>query len=248
MNGSHGMTLSAVTRKTAARATRGVTLIELLVVITLLGLVSLGLLFSMRVGVSAWQRANARMSADRAVVAASDLLAAQLGGARARTIGWGQREQRISFVYFEGRADRLRFLTDYSVASRTRGGTWLAEYWFQSNAAKECRLLYNETNVRSEDDVAPTIEQAGFNTNGLYVNFRGAVAGPSTRILYNNLRDCSFQYLIEPPNLPVYWGEAWPGDPRLLPHAVAVRFSGTEGRGIAPVATVAMLNTREVFP
>src|SRR5260370_2936591 len=53
---------------------KGVTLIELLVVITLLGLVSLGLLFAMRVGVGAWQRANARMSADRRVVAASDLI------------------------------------------------------------------------------------------------------------------------------------------------------------------------------
>jgi len=109
------------------RVAPGVTLIELLVVITLLGFVSLGLLFAMRVGVSAWQRANARMSADRVVVAAGDLLAAQLGGAQAHRVSWNQAEQQFSFVYFEGRQDRLRFLTDYSVASRTRGGIWLAE-------------------------------------------------------------------------------------------------------------------------
>jgi len=230
------------------RTQRGVTLIELLVVITLLGLVSLGLLFAMRVGVSSWQRANARMSADRAVVAANDLLSAQLGGASARMVGWGQRENRIAFVYFEGRPDRLRFLTDYSVASRTRGGVWLAEYWFESNAAKECRLLYNETNWRSDDDAASTIESGSYAADGLHVNFRAAVPGLSTRILYTGLYNCSFEYLIETPNLPVYWGQSWPGDPRLLPHAVAVRFAATERKGIAPVATVTMLNTREVFP
>ena len=226
----------------------GVTLVELLVVITLLGFVSLALLFAMRVGVTAWQHANARMSADRAVVAASDLLAAQLGGARPRRVGWGERERRVAFLYFEGRPDRLRFLTDYSVATRTRGGVWLAEYWFEHNASNECRLLYNESSWRSDDDAASTVDQVVQEAAGISVTFRAAVKGPATRILYSGLHDCSFEYLIEPIDRPVFWSPGWAGDPRFLPHAVAVRFKATEGKGIAPVATVAMLNTREVWP
>jgi len=234
-----------------SRSQIGITLIELLVAITLLGFVSLGLLFAMRVGISAWQRANARMSADRAVVAAGDLLTAQLGGARARNIGWGERERRVAFLYFEGIPDRLRFLTDYSVATRTRGGVWLAEYWFEHNAANECRLLYNESPWRSDDDAASTIEQVVQEPAGVRVTFRATVKGPSTRILYSGLHDCTFEYLIEPSGRPVFWSSSWSDSAsgaRFLPHAVAVRFKAAEGKGIAPVATVAMLNTREVWP
>src|SRR6202167_2093353 len=97
---------------------RGVTLIEMLVALTLLGFVSLGLLFAMRIGIGAWQHGDARMAADRAVVTAGDLIATQLADAQARNVGWGPREQRVSFLLFDGGAERLQFLTRYSAASR----------------------------------------------------------------------------------------------------------------------------------
>lgn len=226
----------------------GVTLMELLVAITLLGLVSLGLLFAMRVGVSAWQRASARMSADRSTVAAANLLTAQLGGARAKYVEWSDRDRRASFLYFEGRSDRLRFLTDYSVATRARGGVYLAEYWFEHNAANECRLLYNESPVHSDADALSTVAEVVQAPAETVITFRAAGRTTSTRILYSGLSGCSFEYLIEPYDKPVFWSANWPGDPRLLPHAVAVRFQSHESRGIAPVATVAIVNAREVWP
>jgi general secretion pathway protein J len=227
----------------------GVTLIELLVAITLLGFVSLGLLFAMRIGIGAWQHGDARMAADRAVVTAGDLISAQLAGAQARNVGWGVREQRVSFLLFDGAADRLQFLTRYSVAGRERGGSYLAEYWFEHNARNECRLLYNEYPFRSDNDAAAVVEQLTQDRMGqVVVQYRAPHAGPNTRILYTGLHDCAFEYLIDSNDRPVYWGKFWPGDPRFLPHAVAVRFSGSEAGGIAPVATVAMINAREVYP
>ncbi len=226
----------------------GVTLIELLVAITLLGFVSLGLLFAMRIGIGTWQRGDARLAADRAVVAAGDLIAAQLAGARARYVIWRPLDQRVSFLLFDGAADRLHFLTRYSVATRQRGGSWLAEYWFEHNARNECRLLYNEYPFRDDDDAAAVVEDVGQGQNGMSVQYRAPHAGPNTRILYTGIHDCAFEYLIEPPDGPVYWGKFWPGDPRLLPRAVAVRFRGLEARGIAPMATVAIVNAREVWP
>jgi prepilin-type N-terminal cleavage/methylation domain-containing protein len=232
---------------------RGVTLIELLVAVTLLGFVSLGLLFAMRIGIGSWQRGDARLAADRAVVAAGDLITTQLASAWARNVGWGPREQRVSFLLFEGAADRLHFLTRYSVASRDRGGSWLAEYWFEHDARNECRLLYNEYPFRSDDDAAAVVQQLVRDPSGqMLVQYRAPQVAPGTRILYTGIHDCAFEYLIEPADQgsarPVYWGKYWPGDPRLLPHAVAVRFRGSEGRSIAPVATVAMINAREVWP
>jgi type II secretory pathway pseudopilin PulG len=227
----------------------GITLIELLVAITLLGFVSLGVLFALRIGISSWQRGDARMAADRAAITAGDLIAAQLAGAQARTVGWGPREQRTSFLLFDGAADRLQFLTRYSVASRERGGSYLAEYWFEHNASNVCRLLYNEYPFRNDNDATAVVEQIAVDRAGQpVVVYRAPHAGPNTRVLYGGLHDCAFEYLIEPQNRPVYWGRFWPGDPRFLPHAVAVRFVGAEAGGIAPVATIAMINAREVHP
>jgi prepilin-type N-terminal cleavage/methylation domain-containing protein len=231
------------------RTQSGITLIELLVVVTLLGMVSLGLLFAMRVGVGAWQRANARMTTDRKVTAAGDLITSQLGSVRAKYVVWGNRDQSLRFIYFEGRSDRLRFLSDDSVMSRTRGGLWLAEYWFEHNARNECRLQYNEFPVRTDADLAPTIAGAIAEAGSPRIQFRPTVAGPATRMLYAGLHDCAFEYLIEPlDGKPVYWGKEWPSDQQKLPRAVAVRFSAKEDHGIAPIATVATLNAREVWP
>jgi hypothetical protein len=191
------------------------------------------------------------LAADRAVVAAGDLIATQLASAQARQVAWGPPEQRVKFLLFDGGADRLQFLTSYSVATRGRGGSWLAEYWFEHNAANVCRLLYNEYPFDRDDDAAAVVQQLVRDSTGqLIVQYRAPQAGPNTRILYTDIHDCAFEYLIEPldKTIPVYWGKFWPGDPRFLPHAVAVRFRGLEGRGIAPVATVAMINAREVAP
>jgi prepilin-type N-terminal cleavage/methylation domain-containing protein len=231
------------------RSQHGVTLIELLVAMTLMGFVSLGLVFTMRVGITAWQHGDARLAADRAVVAAGDLIATQLADARARYVGWMEPDHRTSFLLFDGGADVLHFLTRYSVATRERGGSWLAEYWFERNARNECRLLYNEFPFRSDEDAAAVVAGITVDREGRQlVQYRAPHAGPNTRILYTGVHDCAFEYLIEPSAEPVYWGKFWPGDPRFLPHAVAVRFRGLEGGSIAPVATIAMINAREVQP
>jgi general secretion pathway protein J len=238
-----------VKSKALALDAAGITLIELLVAITLLGFVSLGLLFAMRVGIGAWQRGDARLAADRGVVTAGDLISAQLAGAQARNVGWGPREQRVAFLLFDGAGDRLQFLTRYSVASRERGGSYLAEYWFEHNARNECRLLYNEYPFRNDNDATAVVEQLVPDRGGqMVVQYRSPHAGPNTRILYSGLHDCAFEYLIQPDDRPAFWGKFWPGDPRRLPRAVAVRFVGAEAGGIAPVATIAMINAREVYP
>ena len=232
----------------------GVTLIELLVAITLLGLVSLALLFSLRIGSSAWQRANARMAADRRVVAAAELLSNQLADAQPRRVFWGLPERPVSFVYFEGAQDRLRFLTGYSLAARARGGLWLAEYSIERSTpggeAGTCSLLYNEWPFRVDSDVASTVREAGYDTvsGRLAVEFSPSARDPQPRELYRNLEKCSFEYLIEPPQKDAYWGPRWETNSQFLPRAVALRFQGRESGGIAPVATVTVLPWREVSP
>ncbi len=257
------------------QASLGVTLLELLVVITLLGMLSLGLLFSMRISSAAWQRGNARMASDRQVVAAAGLLSAQLANARPRVVRWtppGAKDRsrsqtsaialaggrpapgagfgQVAFAYFEGAPERLRFLTAYSVEARARGGLWLAEYFFIREEGGACNLLYNEWPFREDSDAAATVSAAGYDPNlgRLRVDFAPPAREQQTRQLYRGLRQCHFEYLIEPEKGEPYWGAAWQTNNKLLPRAVAARFEGREAGGIAPVAVVATVPMREVLP
>ena len=249
---------------------RGVTLLELLVVITLLGLVSLGLVSSLRIGSSAWRRGNARLAADRRVVAATDLLSAQLANAQARPVRWGpatssanrafdsSADREVRFAYFDGAPDRLRFLSTYSLEARSRGGLWLAEYFFVRKESETCDLLYNEWPFRDDRDVASTVRAAGYDiTRGRQrVDFAPAARTASTRELYRGLRQCHFEYLTEPADFSPsreerqesFWAPEWETNAKFLPKAVAARFVGTEAGGIAPVGIVATLHVREIAP
>jgi prepilin-type N-terminal cleavage/methylation domain-containing protein len=220
---------------------RGVTLIELLVAITLLGLVSLSLLFALRIGSSAWQRGSARLAVDRRVVAVHDLLTTQLGEVRPARVGWGPREKRVAFAYFDGAPDRLRFITSYSLERQGRGGLWLAEY-----ALRDGELRYRELPFVDDEDAVPTILECHFEDARLVVSF--APPARESRVLLSGLGDGAFEYLIEPPQREAYWGRAWPVDGQWLPRSVALRFTAQEAGGIAPVAVVASLNVHEVKP
>ncbi len=227
---------------------RGVTLIELLVAISLMGMISLALLFSMRIGSGAWRRGNARMAANRGVIAAGDLISAQLADVQARRVKWGPDDSPTFFAYFDGAPERLRLLTSYSLALRSRGGVWLAEYFFVKEG-DGCALRYYERQYDTDRDIASTVRGAGFDpfANRMSVLFNSDPPASSGRTLYTGLRDCRFEYLIEPQDAPAYWGKYWITNDRYLPRSVAVRVEGPEQGGIAPVATVATLHLNEVL-
>lgn len=229
---------------------RGVTLLELLVAISLLGMVSLGMLFGLRIAASAWHKGNTRMAAGRQVIAASDLFAEQIANARPRLVEWGPLDRPVRFFYFEGTHDRLRFLTATSAAGRSRSGLWLVEYSFRPDDGGRMKLVYNEWPFREDADAAQTVQDIAMDPtrNRMAVRFIAPASTAQTRELYRDLDDCGFEYLILRPGEEPRWEPQWEVDRPLLPPAVAARFRTREGRGIAPVAMVASFNVREVRP
>jgi prepilin-type N-terminal cleavage/methylation domain-containing protein len=229
---------------------RGVTLLELLVAISLFGMVSLGLLFSLRIAVSAWQKSNARLAADRRVLAAGDLFAEQVANARPRIVAWGPQDHQVKIFYFQGLHDRLRFLTATSLSGRSRSGLWLVEYSFRQDDGGRCRLAYNEWPFSYDSDAAQTIQDVALDqaTSRMVIRFITPQTTPQTRDLYSDLESCGFEYLTERPGEESRWETEWISLRPSLPPAVAVRFRGREGRGISPVAMVAKFNVREVKP
>ena len=59
---------------------RGVTLLELLIAVALMSLLSLGVLYSMRVGINAMGKTNDRFLKNRRVLGVEKALAAQIAG------------------------------------------------------------------------------------------------------------------------------------------------------------------------
>ncbi len=63
-----------------SRKQSGVTLIELVIAITLVSLITLGIVFAMRIGLNTLERSNARFIANRRVLGVDRAMHQQLGG------------------------------------------------------------------------------------------------------------------------------------------------------------------------
>ena len=96
---------------------RGFTLIEVLIAVTLVSLISVGMMVAMRVGLSAMQKTNTRLDANRRAAATQRIMKQQIEGlipvtAQCLANGDGARA-RITF--FEGQPRSMRFVSTYTL-------------------------------------------------------------------------------------------------------------------------------------
>lgn len=130
------------------RSQRGVTLLELLIAVTLMSLLSTGILYAMRVGLMALEKTNNRFIANRRVIGVERALQQQLAGLMpvgAPCLGptgapGGQTR------YFQGQPQAMRFVTNYALNEAARGYPRVVEYSVipgEDNVG--FRLIVNET-------------------------------------------------------------------------------------------------------
>ena len=123
---------------------RGVTLLELLIAVSLMSLLSLGVLFSMRVGINAMGKTNDRFLKNRRVLGVEKALAAQIAGLMPVTIecpgGQGGKA-----VLFQGDPQSMRFVSTYSLQEGARGYPKLLEFTVVAGEnGNGVRLIVNE--------------------------------------------------------------------------------------------------------
>ena len=123
---------------------RGVTLLELLIAVSLMSLLSLGVLFSMRVGINAMGKTNDRFVKNRRVLGVEKALAAQIAGLMPVTIecpgGQGGKA-----VLFQGDPQSMRFVSSYSLQEGARGYPKLLEFTvIAGENGNGVRLIVNE--------------------------------------------------------------------------------------------------------
>jgi hypothetical protein len=135
-----------MTRRGEKPAMAGVTLMELLVAILLLSLLSMGMVITMRVALSAMNKTDSRLMANRRVVSVERILNEEISGiipVSADCVGNGERGAHLTF--FQGEAQSMRLASTYSLHEGARGMPMILEFQVIPGLDGEgVRLVVNE--------------------------------------------------------------------------------------------------------
>ena len=96
---------------------RGVTLVELLVSITLLSLLSVGMLMTLRVGLNSMDKANSKLMANRRVASVERIVRSEIENlipVSALCVPESEQPPE-TIMYFQGRIESMRFVSAYSL-------------------------------------------------------------------------------------------------------------------------------------
>lgn len=108
---------------------RGMTLMELLIAVSLVSLISVGMLMAMRIGFNTQEKTNQHLYDNRRLVAINRIIDAQIGGIMAvpaECLAGGGVSAKISF--FQGEPQSMRFVSAYSLEEAHRGYPRILEY------------------------------------------------------------------------------------------------------------------------
>ncbi len=194
---------------------RGVTLIELLIAVTLVSALALAGLVALRVGISAMQKSNNRLMANRRSLGAQKALEQQIAGFMP-VLAECQVPPEVPparVPFFEGEPQSMRFVSTYSLEGSFRGMPHILEYSvIQGGRGEGVRLVVTEylyTGARSAGAFCLGMMQdpvEGVNIpRWLPVN-----VGPSAFVLADRLASCRILYRETLPTPPFErWTSRW---------------------------------------
>ena len=131
------MTLSTKRRQA------GLTLVEVLIAITLLSLLTTGMLFAMRVGLLAFSKTDGKLMENRRVAGAQRVVEQELAGLMPVIAPCGAPGARAAF--FQGEGDVLRLVSTFSLQQAWRGPAQILELFvIPGEEGRGVRLVVNE--------------------------------------------------------------------------------------------------------
>ena len=201
---------------------RGVTLIELIISISLVALLSGGLLTSMRTSLGTSQRIEQRLTANRRTMNLQQMISSQIAAALPVTglcVSSDSSKLNAVVPFFYGTATSARFVTSYSVAEGTRGIPQIVEY--QARALPNGRMQL----ALAEHPYTGASSTAAF-CNDLQPH--PVEPNANALVLVDDLASCRFTYHL-PYDPFVYketpWLAAWDGRLPALPAAMKIEMS-----------------------
>lgn len=211
---------------------RGVTLLELLVAVTLLSLLTGGVLLAMRVGFNAMQLTNDKLLAERRVLSVQRVLEQQIAGLMPVIADCLAAPELPPFrrPFFQGEPQSMRFVSSYSLGEASRGYPRILEFQVIPGEDRQgVRLVVNEhfyTGPRSAGSfcLGAAPDPA---SGGLVTRFHPIQAGPGSFVLADRLAYCRFLYReLLPPPVAEHWTPLWVRP--LWPSAVRIEMAPVE--------------------
>ncbi len=193
----------------------GVTLLELLLAVSLLSLLSVGMLMAMRVGFTSMERANKKLMDNRRVVRAQRILEEQIAGFMPLVADClsGPEAPPVKMPFFQGEPQSMRFLSSYSLGEAARGYPRLLEFQvIPGEQNRGVRLVVNEhlyTGPRSAGAFC-----LGFGPDPLLgvlaPLYRPIDVGPRSFVLADRRAWCRFSFLeLAAPPVFQRWRPRW---------------------------------------
>ncbi len=201
------------------RPQAGVTLIEVLIAVTLLSLLTTGMLVAMRIGLNSFAKVDTKLMDNRRVAGAQRIVEQELEGMIPVVSPCGKMPVRMAF--FQGERQVMRLVSSFSLQQAWRGQPQLLEIFvIPGEEGRSVRLVVNEipyTGPEAAGQLCTAIVPDPM-AGGLPVaHFLPAIAGPRSFVLADKLAYCRFGYFTpgaDPVQLPT-WREMWtkPGWP-----------------------------------
>ncbi len=141
------------------RPTWGFTLIEMMISVTLVAAIIGGLLMAMRTGLTAYQKVNERLEANRRAMGLDQALHRQLGGMIPVLM---QCPGGPTVGAFSGDQASVRFVSSASLAEGTRGYPRVVEYAVVPDAQGGLRLMMNERIYAGPASLLPLCANGAF--------------------------------------------------------------------------------------
>jgi len=178
------------------RASSGVTLMEVLIAVTLLSLLTLAMLYSMRVGLMAFTKVDGKLMQNRRVAGAQRVVEQEIAGMIPVVAPCGGSKA----PFFQGEAQTMRLVTTFSLQEGWRGHPQILELFvIPGENGDGVRLVVNEIPYSGP-------LSAGKLCTGSH-QFAPVTAGPNSFVLADKLASCQFQYLVpdDSPDKPALW-------------------------------------------
>jgi type II secretory pathway component PulJ len=214
------------------RREAGVTLMELLIAVTLLSLLSVGMVFAMRIGLNAMGRTNDKVISNRRVLGVERILTQQIAGFVPSTglCGTGLQTAPARVPFFQGEPQTMRFVSTFSLQEASRGYPQILEFQvIPGENGAGVRLIVNETLHTGQFatgaqclGVTPDPE-----TGTPRVLWRPVPVGATSFVLADKLAACQFAFKEETEQgKPDVWHMRWPRE--FTPSAVRIDLAPLE--------------------
>lgn len=214
---------------------RGLTLLEVMIAVTLLSLVSAGILYTMKTGLKAMEVTSRQAQAHRRAANAQRILNGEIAGFLPATAHCGATRAGDNggapVPFFQGQPSVMRFVTTYSVRGAARGIPQVAILFvIPGEDGNGVRLVLNEVPYNGSVGLGfgclpPPDPELGFDIP----RFPRVEASPASFVLADKLEAVRFSYLMRPNGVPEQWVAQWPRRD-LWPSAIRIEMIPLEGR------------------